>query len=80
MLKVYKEVAHVGVLLWLFLISDDVEVAVSVFVRAVDLLFQLFLVVAAWDVFDAKVSASVFTLLDKLDLDGLSLASIRFGG
>ena len=79
MLKVYKEVAHVGVLLWLFLISDDVEVAVSVFVRAVDLLFQLFLVVAAWDVFDAKVSASVFSLLDKLDLDGLSLASIRFG-
>ena len=78
-LEVDKEVPHVGILLWLFLISDDVKVAVSVFVRAVDLLFQLFLVVAARDVLHAKVRARVFTLLYKFHLDGLSLASIRFG-
>ena len=55
MLEVDKEVAHVGILLWLFLISDDVKIAVSVFVRTIDFLLQLFLVIATWDVLNAKV-------------------------
>ena len=54
-LKVDEEVSHVCVLLWLFLIGDDIKIAVSVFVRPVDLFLKLLFVIAARDVFDAKI-------------------------
>ena len=52
-LEVDKEVPHVGHLLGLLLVRDDVEVGVSVFVRSVDLIFQLLLIVATGNVLDA---------------------------
>ena len=53
MLKVDEEVAHVRVLLRLFLIGDDVEIAVSILVRSVDFLLELLFVVATRDILDA---------------------------
>ena len=55
MLKVNEKVSHVSILLRFFLIGDNVKIAVSIFVSAIDLLLELFFVVATRDVFDAKV-------------------------
>ena len=57
MLEVDKEVAHIRVLLRLFLISDYVKIAVSILVSAIDFLLELFLVVAARYVLHAEVGA-----------------------
>ena len=54
-LKVDEKVAHVRVLLRLFLIRDDVKVAVSILVRSVDFLLELLLVVAAGDILHAQI-------------------------
>ena len=53
MLKVNEKVSHVSILLRFFLIGDNVKIAVSIFVSAIDLLLELFFVVATRDVFDA---------------------------
>ena len=55
MFEVDEEVTHVRVLLRFFLIGDDVEVAIPVLVGPVDLLLELLFIVAAGDIFDAKV-------------------------
>ena len=52
-LKVDEEVAHIRVLLRLFLISDDVKVAVSILVSPINFLLELLFVVATRDVLDA---------------------------
>jgi len=80
MLEVYEEVAHVGHLLWLFLISDDIECRVATLMSDVDLIFQLPLRVATRDVFNAQISPQVQTLLHKVDLDRLIVGvPVRLG-
>ena len=54
-LEVDEEVTHVCHFLWLLLILDDVKRRVSALVVAVDLIFKLFLCIAARDVFHAQV-------------------------
>lgn len=66
-LEVDEEVTHVGHLLGLFFVKDDVDGGVPVFVRLVDLLLQLVLRKAARDVLDAKIRPRVYPLLHQLD-------------
>lgn len=54
-LEVDEKVPHVVTFLGLFLISDDIQSAISVPVISVNLVLEFLLVEATWDVFDAKV-------------------------
>ena len=54
-LKVDEKVAHVCVLLRLFLIGDDVKITVSILVRSVDFLLELLFIVAAGDILHAQI-------------------------
>ena len=73
-LEVDEEVAHVGHLLGLLLVRDDVDVPEHVAVGLVDLVLQLLLVVSTRDVFDAKVGAKIEGLLDAIYLHRRSLS------
>ena len=80
MLEVDEEVAHVGHLLWLFLISNNVEGRVATLVSDVYLIFELFLRVATRDVLNAQISPQVLALLHEVDPDRLTVGvAIRLG-
>ena len=79
-LEVDKEVSHVGHLLRLFLISDDVKCRVPVLLCSIDLILQLFLRVAARNILDTQVGSQVLSHLDQLHLDRLVVStSVRLG-
>ena len=80
-LEVDEEVSHVGHLLRLFLISDNVECRVPVLLCSIDLILQLFLRVAARNILDTQVGSQILSHLDQLDLDGLVVpTSVRLRG
>lgn len=54
-LKVNEEVAHVGHLLGLLLVFDDVKRGISPFMIAINLVFELLFGVATWDIFHTQV-------------------------
>ena len=54
-LEVYEEVAHVGHLLRLLLVFDDVKCGISPFMIAINLVFELLFSVATWDIFHTQV-------------------------
>ena len=56
-LEVDEEVSHVGHLLRLLLIGDDVECRVPVLLCSVDLILQLFLRIAARNILDTQVGS-----------------------
>lgn len=74
--KVNEEVAHVGHLLWLLFVFNNVERGIPALVVAIDLVFQLLFRVAAWDVLDAEVSSQLKTLLHEVNLDRLAVSSL----
>jgi len=74
--EVDEEVAHVGHLLWLLFVFNNVERGIPALVVAIDLVFQLLFRVAAWDVLDAEVSSQLKTLLHEVNLDRLAVASL----
>ena len=76
MLEFNEEVAHVGHLLWLLFVFNNVERGIPALVVAIDLVFQLLFRVAAWDVLDAEVSSQLKTLLHEFNLDRLAVASL----
>ena len=80
-LEVDEEVSHVGHLLRLLLISDDVECRIPVLLCPIDLILELFLRVAARNILDTQVGSKVLTQLDQIDLDRLVVpASVRLRG
>ena len=54
-LEVNEEVAHVGHLLRLLLVFDDVKRGISSFMIAINLVFEFLLGVATWDIFHTQI-------------------------
>ena len=67
MLEFNEEVAHVRHLFGFLFVSDDFNRGEKAFVSPANLIFELFLRVATWNVLDAEVGSQVLGLFDKIN-------------
>ena len=75
-LKVNEEVAHVGHFLGFLLVFNDVKSGISSLVVTINLVLELFLGIPTWDVFYAKICSQFKPLLDEVNSDRLTIASL----